>query len=174
MVSKTTTSTQNWSSLLSHFLSQSHRSPLPLPRPHSVSQCCLWDLVVGWLVRCVGTCPLHPEGAHQAAKDSPHEEQTHDFGCSSSPDTPQVTWLGGYRHFYEIPSTGPACYWVVGFFFFFFWQCNIAYNNNYQWPPLGCPISLLPIHLVPATANLPQLRFYSVGYDRAVQQSFSI
>lgn len=118
-VSKTTTSTQNWSSLLSHFLSQSHRSPLPLPRPHSVSQCRLWDLVVGWLVRCVGTCPLHPEGAHQAAKDSPHEEQTHDFGCSGSPDTPQVTWLGGHRHFYEIPSTGPACYWVVGFFFSF-------------------------------------------------------
>lgn len=85
---------------------------------------------------------------------------------------PKSPWWDGHRYSHKILRAALLATKLV--FFFFFWQCNIAYNNNYQWPPLGCPISLLPMHLVPATANLPQLRFYSVGYDRAVQQSFSI
>lgn len=109
---------------------------------------------------------------HTAGLDEPlDEEQAHNLKGSNFADTFHAPLARGPQTFPHDPQHW-LCWlpsWV-----FFFWQCNIAYNNNYQWPPLGCPISLLPMHLVPATANLPQLWFYSVGYDRAVQQSFSI
>ena len=134
-VSKTTTSTQNLSLFLSRCCSQGHPSPLPTPPPPfcvpvpPLRPCC-------WLAsKMRGDLPPTCWGCPSGCKRYPLEEQAHDFGCSDSPDTPQVTLLGGHTFMRSLALTLPAT--ELLFFFFSFSDSAILHiitiTNDLHW-----------------------------------------